>query len=129
MTRYDSYKLQHETPSSLDGSSSAKSFTGKVCFCSQTAKGNVLHQFQKLYMDAHMRKVAYKLGDTKLFAKLSERVMVAVEAVHNSNCFKKLYNRYRSHNKWKSSERNNLEMIQGKFTRKRHESFPTTKTN
>ena len=71
--------------------------------------------------DFRVRKIAHELGHTKLRAKLSED-MVAVETVYHSNCLIKLYNRYRSHNNWKLSDRNKM-MIQGKFMRKRAWKF------
>ena len=125
MTRYDSHKLQRfksssepsadsstsETPRSLRSSSNAKNFIGKCFFCNQTAEDDVLHQCKTLYMDVRVRKVAHELGDTKLLAKLTERYLVAVEAVYHPNCLKKLYNRYRSYKNRSSSDRYNLEMI------------------
>ena len=80
-------------------------------------------------MGLRVRTIPHEVGDTKLFAKLSEGDMVTVEAVCHSNCIKKLYIRYRSHKNWKSRNRNNLEMTQCKFTRKRHGSSPDIKTN
>ena len=125
MTRYDSYKLQRfkssnehsagkstcEAPRSLGSSSSAKSFTGKFFFHNQNIKADVFHQFQTLQMNMDMVD------------------MVTVEAVYHSNSLRKLHNRYRSHNNGKSSCRNNLEMIQGKFTWKWHRSFTDIKAN
>ena len=55
--------------------------------------------------------------------------MVAVGAMYHSNCRKKLHNKCRIHNNRKSSDIKNFGMIQGKFTRKRHASFPDIKTN
>ena len=143
MARYDSNKLQRfklstepsagisicKTPRSLRSisSSNARDFTGRCFFYNQTADDDVLHQCQTLYMDFRVRKIAHELGHTKLRAKLSED-MVAVETVYHSNCLIKLYNRYRSHNNWKLSDRNKM-MIQGKFMRKRHGSFPDIETN
>ena len=80
-------------------------------------------------MDVRVRKAAHELGDPEMLAKLSKGDMVAVEAAYHSNCLKKLYNRYRSQSNRISSDRNNLEMIQGKFTRKRHGSFPDIKAD
>ena len=132
MTRYDSHKLQcfksssepsadsstcetsrslRSSSNALRSSSNAKNFTGKCFFCNQTAEDDVLHQCKTLYMDVRVRKVAHELGDTKLLAKLTEWYLVAVEAVYHPNCLKKLYNRYRSHKNWSSSDRYNLEMI------------------
>ena len=125
MTRYDSCKLQRfkssnehsagkstcEALRSLGSSSSAKSFTGKLFFHNQNTNADVFHQFQTLYMNVDMVD------------------MVTVEAVYHSNSLRKLYYRYRSHSNGKSSGRNNLEMIQGKFTWKKHRSFTDIKTN
>ena len=142
-TRYDSHKLQRfksstetsadsstcETSRSLRSNGSAKSITGKIFFCSQTAKDNLLHQLQTLHIDVCVRKITHKLVDTILLAKVSERDMVAVGAMYHSNCRKKLYNKCRIHNNRKSSDIKDFGMIQGKFTRKRHASFPDIKTN
>ena len=83
-----------ETPRSLRSSINAKNFTGKCFLCHRTSEDDVLHQFQTLYMDVHVTKVAGELGDTNLFTKLSEEDMVAFEAVYHLNCPKKLCNRY-----------------------------------
>ena len=86
MTRYDSHNLQLlksstepsvdsstcEIPRSLYSNSNVKNFTGKCFFYNQTAEDNVLHQCQTLYLHFCLRKIAHKLGDTTLLAKLSE---------------------------------------------------------
>ena len=78
-----------ETPRFLSSRSITKNFTGKCFFCNQTAKNDVLHQCQGLLMDVRVGKIALKLGDTKLLAKLREGDIVAVEAVYHSNCLSK----------------------------------------
>ena len=125
MARYDSHKLQRfrssvgpfadsrrlERPLSLSSSISAKNFTSKCFFCNQVVEDHVFDQYQTLFMDAHLRMIALELGDMKLFVKPREEDMAAAEELHHLNCYRKLYNLYRSHKNCKASDRNNLEMI------------------
>ena len=64
------------------------------------------------------KKVAHKLGDTKLFAKLIERIMVAVEAVYLRIVLKSCTINTEVATIGNQSDGNNLEMIQCKFTLK-----------
>ena len=100
-----------ERPPSLSSSISAKTFTSKCFFCNQIVEDDAFDQCQALFMDAHLRMIALELGDMKLFVKPREEDMAAAEGSHHLNCYRKLYNLYRSHENWKASDGNNLEMI------------------
>ena len=76
-----------------------------------------LHECQTLYLDMTVRKIAHDVNNTKLIAKLiaklSEGGMVATEAKYHHACLTKFYNQYRTINRNKSKEMNELELIKG----------------
>ena len=90
-------------------------FTGKCLFCEADASIGTLNSCETFRLDQRIRKIARKLGDEKLLAKLSEGDLVAIETKYHLNCLTKLYNRYHNYvSKTKSCEKSDqLEIIRG----------------
>ena len=66
-----------------------------------------------LYLDMRVRKIAHDSNNSQLIAKLSEGDMVATEAKYHHASLAKLYNQYRSINRNRPKEMNELELIKG----------------
>ena len=86
-----------------------------ACFfvCDKTDSVDNLNECRTLYLDMRVRKIAHDSNNSQLIAKLSEGDMVATEAKYYHTCLTKLYNEYRSINRNRSKEMNELELIKG----------------
>ena len=86
-----------------------------ACFfvCDKTDSVDNLNECRTLYLDMRVRKIAHDSNNSQLIAKLIEGDMVATEAKYYHTCLTKLYNEYRSINRNRSKEMNELELIKG----------------
>ena len=91
----------------------AKNFLVACFFCDKTDSADNLNECRTLYLDMRVRKIAHDSNNSQLIAKLSEGEMVATEAKYHHACLTKLYNQYRSINRNRSKEMNELELIKG----------------
>ena len=90
-----------------------KNFLVQRFFCDKLDSVDNLHECQTLYLDMTVRNIAHDVNNTKLIAKLSEGDMVATEAKYHHVCLTKFYNQYRTINRNRSIEMNELELIKG----------------
>ena len=91
----------------------AKNFLVACFFCDKTDSADNLNECRTLYLDMRVRKIAHDSNNSQLIARLSEGDMVATEAKYHHTCLTKLYNQYRSTNRNRSKEMNELELIKG----------------
>ena len=66
----------------------------KVCFiCDKDLTKQDIHKARSMNLDANVRKMVKKLGDSKLKGKLSEGDMHARDTVYHKHCMTKLHTR------------------------------------